>query len=108
VAKVYIVKLSQILICTARSTVSGFYFENALKTLIIEHFGYARNGTSCSGTKNLRLLNNIYFYHITIIKWSQICTRTIRKFFFGNILFLAPCTIEIPILTQKFYTHRKK
>ena len=58
VAKVSIVMWSQILISTARSTVSGItiYFKNALKAQIIGNFGYARNGTSCSGNQNLRRL----------------------------------------------------
>ena len=63
VAKVSLVKWSHILITTARSTVSGFaiYFENALKMQIIGNVGYAINGTSCSGNRNLRTLYNRYF-----------------------------------------------
>ena len=70
--------------------------------------GQAKKGVSIPKSPILRPFYNRYFCHITIIKWCQICTRTIRKCFFENILFLAPFPIEIPIVTQNFYTHRKK
>ena len=38
---------------------------------------------------------------VTIIKWSQICTRTIRKCFFEDIIFLAPYPISFPMKTFK-------
>ena len=109
-AKASIVKWSRIWICIDKSPFSGLaiLFENALKTEFIERFGCARNGTSSSGNQNLTPPYNIYFCHITIVKWSQICTWTVRKCFFVDILFLAPFPIEISIVTQKFYTHRKK
>ena len=80
-----------------------YFFLNALKTKFIEKFGYARNETSSSENLNLRILYNRYFCHITIVKWSQICTRTTRKSFFEDIKFLAPFSIEIPIVTRHFY-----
>ena len=46
-----------------------------------------------------------YFCHITIVKWSQICQNTIRKNFFGVILFLGQFYIEIPIVPLKKWPH---
>ena len=70
VAKVSIVKWSQILIFMDKSPVSGkaHFFKKALKTQIIDNFGYARNGISGSVNQNLSSLNNRYFCHITIMK----------------------------------------
>mgnify|MGYP000105180269 CR=1 FL=1 len=39
-----------------------------------------------------------YLFHITIEKWSQICTRTMKKGFFEDILFMGLFPIEIPIV----------
>ena len=92
---------SQMLIFMDKSPLCGlvYLFEYVLKTEIIEHFGYARNGTSGSGTQGLRQLYNRYFYHITIMKWFQICTTTIRKCPFEEIFVEATFSIEIPIVT---------
>ena len=70
VAKVSIVKWSQILISAVGSRVSGItiFYKNALKTQFFEIFGYVRNGTSNSQNLNLRPLYNRYFCHITIVK----------------------------------------
>ena len=61
-------------------------------------FGYAKNTTSEGPRSILRPLYNRYFCHITIKKWSQICTRTIRNGFFKDILFLSSFPIVIPIV----------
>ena len=53
---------------------------------VFDNFGYARNCTSGSGNQNPRPLYNRYFCHITIMKWSQIYTRTMRKGFFLGYL----------------------
>ena len=49
-----------------------------------------------------------YFCHITILKWSQICKKSIRKSFFRDILFVGRFSIEIPIVPFKKWPHDKK
>ena len=39
-------------------------------------------------------------WDITIEKWSQICTRTVRNVFFKDILFLGSFPIVIPIVNS--------
>ena len=102
-AKASIVKWSRIWICIDKSPFSGLaiLFENALKTEFIERFGCARNGTSSSGNQNLTPPYNIYFCHITNVKWSQICTWTVRKCFFCGYLIFSP------ISNWNLYCNRK-
>ena len=61
--------------------------------------------TAAVGGK-LIILFNRYFCHITFIKWSQICTRTTRKYFSEDIFSVGSFPIEIPMITFKTYTHR--
>ena len=49
-------------------------------------------------TPLLRPIYNRYFCHITIEKWSQIFTGTIRNGFLKDILFLGFFPIVIPIV----------
>ena len=65
---------------------------------IFQIFGYANNTISDGPNAILRPLYNRYLCHITIVKWSQIYTRTIRKCLFEDILFLGAFPIVIPIV----------
>ena len=109
-AQVSIVKWSQNWICVVRSPYFGLTpdFKIALKTAIFKIIGYARNGTSVHKNLFLRPLYNIYFCHITIIKWSQIPKKSIRKCFFRGIFILGPFSIKFPIVTLKIYHHQKE
>ena len=83
-AKVSIVKWSQKLIFVDGTP---FFrptpdFEIALKTAIFKIFGYARNGTSVNKIPFLRPLYDRYFCHITIVKWSRIIQKSIKKWIF--------------------------
>ena len=60
--------------------------------------GYARKTTSGCPSSILRPLYNIYFCHITIEKWSQICTRTIRIVFFQRYSFFGFLSYCNPIV----------
>ena len=60
---------------------SGLRFWKCIKNTNYWKFWVCQNGTFCSGNQNLRPLYNRYFCHTTIIKWSQIFTRTIRNCF---------------------------
>ena len=82
--KVSVIKWSQNCTRTIRSGVVGIpkYLKNACKAYYFNIFGYAKNTTSDGSSSILRPLYNIYFCHITIEKWSQIWTRTIRNGFF--------------------------
>ena len=86
VAEVSIIKSNLILILAVGSRVSGItIFSKMHQKHIFFSFwggGVVRNGTSDSQNQNLRPIYNRYFCHITIIKWSQNCTRAIRKSFF--------------------------
>ena len=85
---------------TIRSGVVGIpkYLKNACKAGYFNIFGYAKNTTPEGPSSILRPLYNRYFCHITIEKWSQIGTRTIRNGFFKDILFL--CLFRIVILIK--------
>ena len=61
-------------------------------------FGYAKNTTHDGPSSILKPLYNRYFGHITIEKWSQICTMTIRNGIFKDILFLGLFSIVFPIV----------
>ena len=100
--KVYVIKWSQNCTRTIRSGVVGIpkYLKNACKAGYFNIFGYAKNTTSEGPSSILRPLYNRYFCHITIEKWSQICTRTIRNGFFKDILFLGLFPIVIPIVNS--------
>ena len=45
-----------------------------------------------------------YFCHITIVKWSQISKKIIRKWVFKDIFSLDLFSIIFPIVTLKFTT----
>ena len=98
--KVFVIKWSQNCTRTIRSGVVGIpkYLKNACKAGYFNIFGCAKNTTSEGPSSILRPLYNRYFCHITIEKWSQICTRTIRNGFFKDILFLGSFPIVIPIV----------
>ena len=82
--KVSILKWSQNCTRTIKCGVVGIpkYLKNACKAGYFNIFGYAKNTTSDGSTSILRPLYNRYFCHITMEKWSQICTRTIKNGFF--------------------------
>ena len=63
--------------------------------------GYANNTTSDGPSVILKTLYYRYFCHITIDNWSEICTRTIRKCLFEDILFLGAFPIVIPIVDHE-------
>ena len=56
---------------------------------------------------NLRPLYNSNVAKVSIVKWSQIYKKSIRKCSFRNIYFLDPFPIKILIMTFKTYQHRK-
>ena len=89
VARIYILKWSHNLIWAYRSCVFDLpnFFLIACFACIFPIFEKARKRPSISPNQILRPLNNRYFCHTTIAKWSQNCTRTIRKCFFRDILF---------------------
>ena len=86
-----VIKWSQNCIRTIRNGVVGIpkYLKNACKQVIFDNFGNAKNTTSEGPTSILRPLYDWYFCHITIERWSQIFTMTIRNGFFKNMLFWA-------------------
>ena len=98
--QVSVIKWSRNCTRTIRSGVVGIpkYLKNACKAGYFNIFGYAKNTTSDGPSSVLRPLYNRYFYHITIEKWSQICTKTIRNGFFKDIQMLALFPIVIPIV----------
>ena len=109
-AKVSIVKWSQKLIFVDGTSFFGPTpdFKIAFKTAIFKIFGYARNGTSVNKNPFLRPLYNRYFCHITIVKWSRIIQKSIKKCIFWDILILCPFSIRFPTVTLKIYQHRKE
>ena len=100
--KVSVLKWSQNWPRTIRSGVFGIAKNVKITCFacIFQIFGYANNTTSDGPSAILRPLYNRYFCHITIEKWSQICTRTIRNGFFKDILFLGLFPIVIPIVNS--------
>ena len=70
--------------------------------------GWAENGISVHKNHVLRRLYNRYFCNITIVKWSRINKKSIRKCIFWNIFLLGPFSIKFPIVTLKTYHHRKE
>ena len=98
--KVSVVKWSQNCTRAIRSGVVGIpkYLKNACKAGYFDIFGYAKNTTSNGPSSILRPLYNRYFGHITIEKWSQICTTTIRNGIFKDILFLGSFPIVFSIV----------
>ena len=97
---VSVIKWSQNCTKTIRSDVVGIpkYIKNARKAGYFKKLYYAKNTTSDGPSSILRPLCCRYFCQITIEKWSQICTRTITKGFFKDILFLGLFPIVIPIV----------
>ena len=100
VTKVYVIKWSQNYTRAIRSGVFGIAKNGKITCFacIFQIFGYANKTTSDGPSAILRPLYNRYFCHITIEKWSQICTKTIRNVFFKDILFLVLFPIVIPIV----------
>ena len=98
VTKVYDLKWSQNWTRTIRSGVFGIakHVKITCFACICQLFGYANNNTSDSPSVILRPFYDRYFCHITIEKWSHICTRTITKCLFEDILFLGAFPIVIP------------
>ena len=85
----------------ANNTTSDIYSRYNLRQSYIQVYSSA--GLSCrtsidGPSAKLKPLYNREFYHITIKKWSQICTRIIRKCLFKDILFLGTFLIVIPIV----------
>ena len=109
-AKVSIVKWSQNVNFFDGSAISGTpkYFENFRFQCNIKIWGWAKKGISVHKNHVLRPLYNIYFCHITIVKWSRINKKTIRKCIFGDIFILGLFPIKFPIVTLKTYHHRKE
>ena len=98
--KVSVINWSQNYARTIRSCVVGIpkYLQNACKAGYFNIFGYAKNTTYEGPSSILKPLNNRYFCHITIEKWSHFCTRTIGNGFFKDILLLGSFPIVIPIV----------
>ena len=98
--KVSVIKGSQNCTRTIRSGVVGIpkYLKNVCKAGYFNFFGYVKNTNSDGPISIPRPLYNRYFCPITIKKWSQICTRTIKNGFFKDILFFGLFPIVIPIV----------
>ena len=73
--------------------------QNVRMSVCLSHC-LTNNTTSDGPSAILRPLYHRYFYNFTIEKWSQIYTRTIRKCFFENILFLGTFPIVNPIVNS--------
>ena len=103
-AKVSIIKSSHNLIRAYGSGVFGIPKNCQITRFacIFQIFGYAKNTTSVSPNEILRPLNNRYFHHITIVKWSQNWSRTFLKCFFEHIVLFGSFPIVIPIITEKW------
>ena len=71
---------------------------------LLQKIWYARNNTSGKQILIMKPLYNIYFCHITIIKWFQNCTRIIMKCFFGEIYYLGSFLNRIPIILSNSNT----
>ena len=109
-AKVSIVKWSQKWWFVDGSAISGIpnYLENCHFQCNFKIWGWAKKGSSVHKNPFLRPLYNRYFCHITIVKWSRINQKSIRKFIFWDILILGPFSIKFAIVTLKIYHHRKE
>ena len=103
-AKLYIVKWSQNMIFVNGNPFFGPTkdFENTMKTAIFKIFGYVRNGTSINKNHVLRPLYKRCPWHITIVKWSQINHKSLKKcIFFKDIFILVLFSIKFPIIGRK-------
>ena len=88
--KVNIVKWSQKQIFVAGSVFSGIpkFLGNCHFQCKLKIIGQAKKRVSVHVYLILRPPYNLYFCHITIIKWSRISQNSIRKCFFLEIYFL--------------------
>ena len=93
VTKVSVIKWSYNWTRTKHVKITSFAY-------IFQMFGYGNKITYDGPSAIPRPLYNRYLCHITIEKWSQICTRTIRKCLFKDILFLGASPIVIPIVNS--------
>ena len=109
-AKVYIVKWSQNMIFVDGSAISGTpkYLENCRFQCNFKIWGWAEKGISVHKNHVLRPLYNRYFCHITIVKWSRINKKSIRKCILWDTFILGLFSIKFPIVTLKTYHHRKE
>ena len=109
-AKVSIVKWSQKWGFVDGSAISGIpnYLENCRFQCNFKIWGLAKKGSSVHKNPFLRPLNNRYFCHITIVKWSRINQKSIRKCIFGDIFILGLFSIKFLIVKLKIYHHRKE
>ena len=109
-AKVSIVKWSQKWIFVYGSAISGIpkYFENCHFQCNFKIWGWPKKGSSVHKNQFLRTLYNRYFCHITIIKWSRINKKSMKRVHFWDIFVLGPFSIKFPIVTLKIYHHRKE
>ena len=111
-AKVSIVNWSQKWSFVDGSTISGIpkYFENYRYQCNFNIWGWTKKEISIHKNSNPIPLYNIYICHITIVSWSRINQKSIRKCIYYFILFLilGPFSIKFLIVTLKIYHHRKE
>ena len=109
-AKVSIVKWSQKWIFVYGSAISGIpkYFENCRFQCNFKIWGRPKKGSSVHKNPFLRPLYNRYFCHITIVKWSRIIQKSMKKCNFLDIFILGPFSIKFPTVTLNIYQHRKE
>ena len=109
-AKVSIVKWSQKRIFVYGSVISGIpkYFQNCRFQWNFKIWGQPKKGSSVLKNQFLRPLYNRYFCHITIVKWSRIIQKSIKKCVFYDIFILGPFPIKFPTVTPKIYHHVKE
>ena len=72
-------------------------------------WGWTKKEISVHKNSNPRPLNNRYFCHITIIKWSQINKKNpSERAYFEKFLILDLFPNKFPIVTLKIYHHQKE
>ena len=108
--KVSIVKWSQKWNFVYGSAISGIpkYFENCRFQCNFKIWGRLKKRRSVYKNPFLRPLYNRYFCHITIVKWSWIIQKSIKKCNFWDIFILGPFSIRFSTVTLNIYQHRKE
>ena len=109
-AKISIVKWSQKWNFVYGSAISGIpkYFENCWFQCNLKILGWPKKGISVHKNPFLRSLYKRYFCQITIVKWSRIIQKSVKKCNFWDIFILGPFSIKFPTVTLDIYQHWKE
>ena len=73
-----------------------------------QNMGRLKKGSSVHKNPFLRTLYNRYICHITIVKWSRIIQKCIKKCNFWEIFILGPFSIKFLTVTLNIYQHQKE